>query len=106
MTEAGADMIVCHMGLTTGGEIGARTNRSIDESIELIEACAERARQLRSDVLVLCHGGPIATPDDVAEVLGRSPSCHGFFGASSAERLPTEIAIRRQAAAFKAVARA
>jgi predicted TIM-barrel enzyme len=103
MTAAGADVVVCHMGLTTGGSIGAETALTLDDCIERIEAWAAAARAVRDDVIVLCHGGPIATPDDAAHVLARASGVHGFFGASSMERLPTERAIRAQTEAFKAV---
>ena len=83
MTEAGADIIVCHLGLTTGGAIGAETALTLDNSIASINTWAAAARAIRPDVIVLCHGGPIATPDDAAQVLTHSPGCHGFYGASS-----------------------
>lgn len=101
MTRAGADIIVCHMGLTTGGAIGAETAKSLDDCVELIDAWASAAMDVRGDVIVLCHGGPIAMPDDAAYVLSRTRNCHGFFGASSMERLPTERAITDQVRAFK-----
>lgn len=101
MTEAGADILVCHMGLTAGGNIGAQTAKSLDACVELVGQCAEAATRARDDVIVLCHGGPITMPDDAAYVLGRCPSCHGFYGASSMERLPTEQAITAQVRAFK-----
>lgn len=104
MTVAGADIIVCHLGLTTGGAIGAGTARTLDDCIALIDAWAAAARAVRDDVIVLCHGGPIATPEDAAYVLARTRVCHGFYGASSMERLPTETAIRRQTETFKAIA--
>jgi predicted TIM-barrel enzyme len=101
MTLAGADIIVCHMGLTTGGSIGAETAKSLDECAALIDEWATAAREIREDVLVLCHGGPIAMPDDAAHVLGMTKHCHGFYGASSMERLPTEKALTEQTRAFK-----
>ena len=101
MTRAGADIIVCHMGLTTGGSIGAETAKSLDDCGELIDEWAVAAREVRDDVLVLCHGGPIAMPDDAAHVLERTKNCHGFYGASSMERLPTEKALTDQTRAFK-----
>ena len=101
MVKAGADIIVCHMGLTTKGSIGASTAKTLDQSVELINEWAEIARSLRGDVLILCHGGPIAMPDDAAYVLKRCPGIHGFYGASSMERLPTEVAITEQIKAFK-----
>ena len=101
MTRAGADIIVCHMGLTTGGSIGAETTKSLDDCVALIDEWAAAAREVREDVLVLCHGGPIAMPDDAAHVLSRTKHCHGFYGASSMERLPTEQALTAQTRAFK-----
>lgn len=100
MTEAGADIVVCHMGLTTGGGIGARTAKSLDECVALVEEWGAAARAVRDDVLVLVHGGPVSSPDDTAHVLGRARGCHGFFGASSMERLPTERAVTDQTRAF------
>jgi len=93
MTEAGADIVVCHLGLTTGGSIGAATALSLADCVPLIEARAAAARSVRDDVIVLCHGGPIATPEDATFILSHCPSCHGFYGASSMERLPTETAL-------------
>jgi predicted TIM-barrel enzyme len=101
MTEAGADIIVCHMGLTAGGSIGAATTKSLDECVALIDECAQAALDVREDVLVLCHGGPIAMPDDAAYVIREARHCHGFYGASSMERLPVESAITEQIRAFK-----
>ena len=103
MTEAGADMIVCHMGLTTGGSIGAETAKSLDDCVALIDTWTEAARDVRDDVIVLCHGGPIAMPEDAAYVLQNSAGINGFYGASSMERLPTEQALKTQTEAFKAV---
>ncbi len=103
MAEAGADIIVCHMGLTTSGSIGARTAKSLEECVPLIDGWAEAARSVREDVIVLCHGGPIATPDDAAHVLRNAKHVHGFYGASSMERLPTERAMTEQTRAFKAI---
>lgn len=94
MTEAGADFIVPHMGVTTGGTIGATTAKSLDECVKLIDEWGEAARRVRKDVIVIAHGGPISMPEDVAYVLKHSRHCNGFYGASSMERLPTEIAIR------------
>ncbi|MGH3321099.1 MAG: phosphoenolpyruvate hydrolase family protein [Streptosporangiaceae bacterium] len=101
MAGAGADIIVCHMGLTTGGAIGAETAKTLDDCVRLIDEWAAAAREVREDVLVLCHGGPIALPEDAAYVLGRTRRCHGFYGASSMERLPTERALTTQTEAFK-----
>ena len=103
MARAGADIIVCHMGLTTSGSIGARTAKSLEECVKLIDDWAEAARAVREEVIVLCHGGPIATPDDAAHVLQNAGHVHGFYGASSMERLPTELAMTGQTRAFKAI---
>jgi predicted TIM-barrel enzyme len=99
LTAAGADIIVAHMGLTTSGTIGARTARSLDDCVRAVGDIAAAARSVRGDVLVLCHGGPIAQPNDAQYVLDRCP-IEGFYGASSMERLPTEVAITAQVAAF------
>jgi predicted TIM-barrel enzyme len=101
MTRAGADLIVCHMGLTTGGAIGADTAKSLDDCVALIDEWSAAALAERDDVLVLCHGGPIAEPEDAAEVLAKAKHCHGFYGASSMERLPTARALTEQTRAFK-----
>lgn len=103
MTEAGADIIVCHMGLTTGGSIGAETALTLDDCVERVDTWAAAARSVRDDVIVLCHGGPIAMPDDASYVLKQSSAVNGFYGASSMERLPTEQALKAQTEAFKAV---
>lgn len=103
MTRAGADLIVAHMGVTTGGEVGARAAKTLDQCVTKIEAIAEAALTTRPDVLVLCHGGPISMPEDARYVLDRSPNCHGFYGASSIERLPVELAIKAQVQAFKSL---
>jgi predicted TIM-barrel enzyme len=103
MTRAGADFIVPHMGVTTGGTIGATTAKSLDESVRLIDEWAEAARKVRKDVIVIAHGGPISSPEDVAYVLQRSAHCNGFYGASSMERLPTEIAITSHVQRYKEV---
>jgi predicted TIM-barrel enzyme len=103
MAKAGADVVVCHLGLTTGGAIGARTAVSLEACVPLIDAWAAAARAVNPEVLVLCHGGPIATPDDAAYVLGKTESCHGFYGASSMERLPTETALTETTRAFKRI---
>ncbi|MBV8616324.1 MAG: phosphoenolpyruvate hydrolase family protein [Acetobacteraceae bacterium] len=105
MTEAGADIVVAHMGLTTGGSIGAGTAVSLADSVGRINAMAEAAKRVRGDVILLCHGGPIATPEDAAHVLRHCPDCHGFYGASSMERLPVEIALTERTRAFKRIAR-
>ncbi|HCW93194.1 MAG TPA: hypothetical protein DHM44_05900 [Flexistipes sinusarabici] len=103
MTKAGADIIVCHMGLTTKGSIGAKTSKTLDESVDLIDEWSEAARSVRDDVVVLCHGGPIAMPEDAEYVLKRCKNVHGFYGASSMERLPTEVAIKEQMEKFKKI---
>lgn len=100
LTAAGADIIVAHMGLTTSGTIGAATAFTLDESVDRVAAIAEAARRVRSDVLVLCHGGPIAMPADAKYVMDRVRAVDGFYGASSMERLPTEIAMTQQVRDF------
>jgi len=100
MTQAGADIIVCHFGLTSGGAIGAQTARSLDDCVELATTWSKAAREVRGDVIVLCHGGPVAEPDDAAYVLRNATGIDGFYGASSMERLPTERAITHQIKAF------
>jgi predicted TIM-barrel enzyme len=101
MTRAGADIIVPHMGLTTGGSIGAETARTLDDCVKLIDEWAKAALAIRKDIIVLCHGGPISSPEDAAYVLKHSEHCHGFYGASSMERLPTEVALVEQTRKFK-----
>ena len=103
MAQAGADIIVPHMGLTTGGSIGAETAKTLDDCVALVDDWAAAALAVRPDVIVLCHGGPIAMPEDAAYVLQRCRQCHGFYGASSMERLPTEQALTAQTRAFKQV---
>ena len=103
MTKAGADIVVCHMGLTTGGSIGAETALALDDCPPLINRWAAAAAKVNKDVIVLCHGGPIATPADAARMLAACPGCHGFYGASSMERLPTEIALTETTQRFKAI---
>ncbi len=103
MTEAGADIIVCHMGLTTSGSIGARTAKSLDDCAALIDEWAAAALKVRKDVIVLCHGGPIAMPEDASYILRACAHVHGFYGASSMERLPTEVALTEQTKTFKAI---
>ncbi len=100
MTEAGADVIVAHMGLTTSGSIGARTTKTLDDCVSLIDGMTAAAKEVRGDVIVLCHGGPIAEPDDARFILTRCRAVDGFYGASSMERLPTERAIREQTEKF------
>ncbi len=101
MTRAGADVLVPHMGLTTKGTIGARTARTLDECVALIQEMRDAAAAIDRDVIVLCHGGPIAEPDDAAYVLERTAGVVGFFGASSMERLPTEVAMIENMRRFK-----
>jgi predicted TIM-barrel enzyme len=104
MTKAGADIIVAHMGVTTGGSIGATSAKTLDSCVGEIEAIAEAARSVRKDVVVLCHGGPISMPDDARYILDHAKGVHGFYGASSMERLPAEAAIRKQTEDFKSLA--
>jgi predicted TIM-barrel enzyme len=103
MTGAGADMVVAHMGVTVGGSVGAATSKTLDACVGLIDEIAGAVRQVRDDVIVLCHGGPIATPEDAQYVLRHTRQCHGFYGASSMERLPTEVALTEQTRRFKSV---
>lgn len=102
MTEAGADVLVAHMGLTTKGSIGATTAFTLEKSAARIQAIHDAAKEENPEVLLLCHGGPIANPEDVAQIFSLTQGIDGFFGASSTERLPTEVAIRSQVAKFKA----
>ncbi len=103
MTQAGADILVAHMGLTTGGTIGAETALTLNDCASRIDAIAEAALSVRSDVIILCHGGPIAEPADATFVLSKTRHCHGFYGASSMERLPAEKAITKQTEDFKRI---
>jgi predicted TIM-barrel enzyme len=103
MARAGADILVPHMGLTTKGSIGAHTALTLDESVKRIQAMHDTAREIDADILVLCHGGPIAEPEDAAYVLARTHGVVGFFGASSMERLPTEVAITENTRRFKQI---
>ena len=103
MAEAGADMLVAHVGLTTSGTIGATGAMTLDEAIERVESIAGAGHRVRPDIVVICHGGPFDEPGNVGEALGRLPTSVGFFGASSIERLPTERAITDQVRAFKAL---
>ena len=101
MARAGADIIIAHMGLTTGGSIGAETALKLTECPALIDQWAEAAKQIRPDIIVLCHGGPIAAPDDAQYILNTSRHCNGFYGASSMERLPVETAITERTRQFR-----
>jgi len=103
MARAGADILVPHMGLTTKGSIGAHTALTLDQAVERVQAMHDAAKEINPDVLVLCHGGPIAEPEDAAYVLGRTHGVVGFFGASSMERLPTEVAITENTRRFKQI---
>jgi predicted TIM-barrel enzyme len=100
MVDAGADIIVAHMGLTTSGTIGAKSAKTLDDCVQEVQAITDASKNRRSDVLVLCHGGPIASPDDAQYILSRCKNVDGFYGASSMERLPTEIAITEQVRSF------
>lgn len=106
MAEAGADVLVAHVGLTTKGTIGAKTALTLEEATERVQRMRDAAAEVRDDILVICHGGPIAEPEDAAYVLGHTRGVAGFFGASSVERLPTEVAITEQVRKFKGIARA
>jgi predicted TIM-barrel enzyme len=100
MTKAGADILVAHMGLTTSGSIGAKSGKTMEQCVSLINKIAKAARAVRNDIIILCHGGPIAEPEDAAHILKNCPGIHGFYGASSMERLPTERAIKEQTEKF------
>ena len=100
MAEAGADIIVAHMGLTTGGSIGAETAMTLDDAVREVQAIADAAKSVRDDVLVICHGGPISMPEDAGYVLRNCRGVDGFYGASSMERLPTETALTSQVKSF------
>ncbi len=104
MVKAGADIIVAHMGVTVGGAIGATSAKTLESCVGEIDAIAEAAFRARSDIIVLCHGGPIAMPADAEFILKRCGRCHGFYGASSMERLPVEQAMREQVRKFKKIA--
>jgi predicted TIM-barrel enzyme len=103
MAEAGADVVVAHMGLTTKGAIGAESALSLEEAPERVQAICDAATSVNPEVIVLCHGGPISMPPDAEYVLQHTGGVHGFYGASSMERLPTEVAIREQLEEFKAI---
>ncbi|MEM7430206.1 MAG: phosphoenolpyruvate hydrolase family protein [Pseudomonadota bacterium] len=105
MAKAGADIIVCHLGLTTGGSIGAETALKLEDCPALVDAWSEAALKVRSDAIVLVHGGPVAMPEDAEYVLKNTENCHGFYGASSMERLPVEDALADQTRKFKQIGR-
>ena len=105
MAEAGADCLVAHMGLTTKGSIGAETAKTLDDCIPLIKEIVEAGRKVNPDIMVICHGGPIADPEDAAYIIKNVPELDGFFGASSIERLASERGMTAQAAAFKAISK-
>ncbi len=103
MTKAGADIVVIHLGLTTGGSIGAETALTLEKSVPVVNEWAEAARTVRDDVIILVHGGPVAMPDDASFILNNCEGIHGFYGASSMERLPAEQALKAQTEKFKAI---
>ena len=105
MAKAGADLIVPHMGVTVGGTIGATSSKTLEESVRLIDEWAEAARKVRKDVIIIAHGGPISTPEDVAYVLEHSEHCNGFYGASSMERLPVEVAMTDHVRRYKVLSK-
>jgi predicted TIM-barrel enzyme len=105
MARAGADILVAHMGLTTAGTIGARTAKTLEDCVPLINAIVDAAKSIRDDIIILCHGGPIAEPPDVQFIVQRCPAVNGFYGASSMERLPTERAITEQTRQFVQIQR-
>ena len=103
MAKAGADIIVCHMGLTTGGSIGAETALKLEDCPALVDRWAAAALKVNPEAIILVHGGPVSMPEDAQYVLDNTDTCHGFYGASSMERLPTEVALTEQTKAFKAL---
>jgi predicted TIM-barrel enzyme len=103
MAKAGADIIVCHLGLTTGGSIGAETGVTLEQAPGLVNEWSAAALAVNPDAIILVHGGPVAMPEDAEYVLQRTDNCHGFYGASSMERLPTEIALTEQTKKFKQI---
>ncbi|OCG48470.1 hypothetical protein A9G35_01795 [Gilliamella sp. Choc5-1] len=105
MAKSGADILVPHMGLTTGGSIGAETALKLVDCVPLINQWAKAAKAIRPDIIILCHGGPIATPEDAEYILNNCPDCNGFYGASSMERLPTEVALKQTTKQFKSIQR-
>lgn len=105
MAEAGADVLVAHMGLTTKGTIGAKTALTLDDCVDKIQAICDAGKAVNPDIMILCHGGPIAEPEDAAYVLSRTHGVEGFFGASSIERFATEVGIKQQTEAFKNISK-
>jgi predicted TIM-barrel enzyme len=105
MAKAGADIVVCHLGLTTGGSIGAQTALKLEDCPAKVDAWAEAALRVRRDVIVLVHGGPVSSPGDASFIINNTRNCHGFYGASSMERLPTEVALTERTRKFKAIGR-
>jgi predicted TIM-barrel enzyme len=105
MADAGADIIVCHLGLTTGGAIGAETALKLEDCPAIVDRWAAAARRVREDVLILVHGGPVAQPEDAEYILSKAKLCQGFYGASSMERLPTEVVLTEQTRKFMAIRR-
>ena len=103
MARAGADIIVCHLGLTTGGSIGSKTALKLADCPALVDEWAEAALSVNRDAIIIVHGGPVSMPDDAQFILRNTRNCHGFYGASSMERLPTEVALVEQTRAFKAI---
>src|SRR5204862_3413327 len=103
MAEAGADIIVAHMGVTTGGTIGARSSKTLDDCVKQINEIADACRSVRDEILVICHGGPIAEPPDAEYIITNCKGVDGFYGASSVERLPAERAIAEQIRRFKSI---
>jgi len=105
MAKAGADIVVVHHGLTTGGSIGAETGIALEDAPAITDSWAKAALDVNPDVIVLVHGGPVSSPADADFVLQNTQYCHGFYGASSMERLPTETALTQQTKEFKAIGR-
>jgi predicted TIM-barrel enzyme len=105
MAKAGADIVVCHLGLTSGGSIGAQTALKLEDCAAKVDAWAEAALKVRRDIIVLVHGGPVSSPGDASFIISNTRNCHGFYGASSMERLPTEVALTEQTRKFKAIGR-
>jgi predicted TIM-barrel enzyme len=103
MTEAGADVVVAHMGCTSGGTIGAKTVKTLESCVDRIQAIVDTCKEIRDDVIMLCHGGPIAMPEDARFIIDAVQGIDGFYGASSTERFPTEVAIKKQIETFKAI---